>query len=175
MEHIIKDQKQMIQYLHKQAEDHVKTREMLKETNEELEQEIEYKIQENKIIKKELALKEDENMKLKKSLEIGEEIIEKLKLKDIESSRKLKEMQDEQVYSDLIAKVDKDNLEKDFLEKTEECFILRKRVDDLEKNMSDHKDENLAIKMELERKGSFKSSSSCGSLADERRSCQNPS
>ena len=43
MENIVKDQKQMIQYLHKQAEDHIKTREMLIQTNEELEKEIDDK------------------------------------------------------------------------------------------------------------------------------------
>ena len=37
MEKIIKVQKQMLTYLHKQAEEHVKTREMLIQMNEELE------------------------------------------------------------------------------------------------------------------------------------------
>ena len=40
MENIIKDQKQMINYLHKQAEEHVKTREMLIQMNEEFEKKI---------------------------------------------------------------------------------------------------------------------------------------
>ena len=55
MEEIIKDQKQMLKYLHKQAEEHVKTREMLIQMNEELE--------------KEIVQKDDEIMKLKKELE----------------------------------------------------------------------------------------------------------
>ena len=58
MEAIIKDQKQMIHYLHTQAADHVKTRTMLIEMNEELEKEI---IEKDEIIfkvKKELENKE---------------------------------------------------------------------------------------------------------------------
>ena len=46
MELIINDQKQMINYLHKQAEDHVKTRNILIEMNEELEKEINQKDEE---------------------------------------------------------------------------------------------------------------------------------
>ena len=113
---------------------------MLTQINEELEKEIIDKNQENKIIKKELELKGEtvqENMKLKKGLAICEEVIEKLRLKEIESCRKLKELQDDFTYSDLINKVDKDNLETDLLEKTEECFLLVKRVDDLAMNISD--------------------------------------
>ena len=54
MEAVFKDQKQMINYLHKQAEDHVKTRNMLIEMNEELEQEFNDKDEEIKRLKKEL-------------------------------------------------------------------------------------------------------------------------
>ena len=54
MDEIIKDQKQMINYLHKQAEDHVKLRDTLIEMNEQLEKEL---------------IEKDENiMKLKKKL-----------------------------------------------------------------------------------------------------------
>ena len=53
MELVIKDQKQMISYLHKQAEDHVKTRNMLIEMNEELEKEINDKDEEIMRLKKE--------------------------------------------------------------------------------------------------------------------------
>ena len=70
-------------------------------------------------------------------------------------------------YSDLINTVDKDNLEKDLLAKSEECFLLVKQVDDLAMGINDRKEEILILKMELERKGSFRTSSSCGSLADE--------
>ena len=59
MESILKDQKQMIHYLHKQAEDHIKTRDILSEMNEELEKEIYDKDQENKMLKKELGLKSE--------------------------------------------------------------------------------------------------------------------
>ena len=59
MENIIKDQKQMIQYLHKQAADHAKTREMITEMNEELEKDLYDKNQENKQLKKELGLKSE--------------------------------------------------------------------------------------------------------------------
>ena len=54
MDAVIKDQKQMINYLHKQAEDHVKTRNMLIEMNEELEKEIHGKNEEIMKLKKEL-------------------------------------------------------------------------------------------------------------------------
>ena len=53
MEAVLKDQKQMINYLHKQAEDHVKTRNMLIEMNEELEKEINDKDEEIMRLKKE--------------------------------------------------------------------------------------------------------------------------
>ena len=56
MELVIKDQKQMISYLHKQAEDHVKTRNMLIEMNEELEKEINTKDEEITRVKKELSV-----------------------------------------------------------------------------------------------------------------------
>ena len=54
MDAVIKDQKQMINYLHKQAEDHVKTRNMFIEMNEELEKEINGKDEEIMKLKKEL-------------------------------------------------------------------------------------------------------------------------
>ena len=60
MEAIIKDQKQMINYLHKQAEDHRKARNMLIEMNEELEKEINGKDEEIARLKKE---KKKENFK----------------------------------------------------------------------------------------------------------------
>ena len=105
----------MIHYLHKKAEDHVKTREMLTQMNEELEKEINDKNQENKRIKKEFEFKSEkveENMKLKKDLEISDKVIEELKSKEIESSRKIKELQDDHRYYNLIPKVDKNNLER---------------------------------------------------------------
>ena len=122
MEFILKDQKQMINYLHKQAEDHVKTRKMLTQINEDLEKEMDDKIEENRIIKKELELNCEENLNLKKSFEIFEEIIEKLRLKDIEYCGKVKELEDEREYSDRINKIDKENLEKDLFDKSEEVF-----------------------------------------------------
>ena len=54
MEAFIKDQKQMIHYLHKQAEDHVKTRNVLIQINEELEKEINVKDEEIMRLTKEL-------------------------------------------------------------------------------------------------------------------------
>ena len=120
MENIVKDQKQMILYLHKQAKDHVKTREILTQINEELEKEIGDKNKENTRIKKELELKSEkveENTKLKKALEISDRDIEEFKSREIDSSRKIKEIQDDHRYSDLIQKVDKDNLEKRFVRK----------------------------------------------------------
>ena len=58
MDNIIKDQKQMIQYLHKQAEDHVKTRNMLIEMNEELEKEMNQKDDNINKLKTELKAKD---------------------------------------------------------------------------------------------------------------------
>ena len=57
MDAVIKDQKQMINYLHKQAEDHVKTRNMLIEMNEELEKEINSKDAEILKLKRDLKEK----------------------------------------------------------------------------------------------------------------------
>ena len=58
MENIVKDQKQMIDYLHKQAEEHVKTRDMLILMNEELENEINEKDEVIVKIKKDLETKD---------------------------------------------------------------------------------------------------------------------
>jgi hypothetical protein len=69
MENIIKDQKQMLSYLHKQAEEHVKTREMLIQMNEELEKEINEK---NKVI---VNIKRDLESK-EKRLDVFEEEFE---------------------------------------------------------------------------------------------------
>ena len=54
MEAFIKDQKQIIHYLHKQAGDHVKTRNVLIQINEELEKEINVKDEEIMRLTKEL-------------------------------------------------------------------------------------------------------------------------
>ena len=170
MESIIQDQKQMIKYLHKQAEEHVKTREMLIQSNEELEKEIDHKIEETKILKKELELKgekEEENIKLKKSLKICEEVVDNMKLKEIESCRKLKDIQDDLNYSNLINKIDKENLEKDLLVKSEECKALGKRTDQLTMDVNDQKEEIIVLKKKLERTDFVRTSSSCGSIADE--------
>ena len=104
---------------------------MLIQTHEELEKEIDDKNKENTRIKKQLELNSEtveENMKLKKELEISDKEIEELKAKEIDSSRKIKELQDDHRYSDLIQKVDKDNLERDLLEKSEECSGLSKQL-----------------------------------------------
>ena len=76
-------------------------------------------------------------------------------------------MQDDLAYSDLLNKVDKDNLEKYLLAKSEECCILLKRVDDLTINVDDQKEEMFLLKKEVERKVSCRTTSSCGPLADE--------
>ena len=128
MENIVKDQKQMINYLHKQAEDHVKNKEMLTEMNEELEKEISDKDQENGRIKKELKLKseklkvyEEEFGRMENKKDHLDKLIKTLQTEKEESCRKVKEIEDDQHYSDLIQKIDKDNLEKDLSVKSEEC------------------------------------------------------
>jgi chromosome segregation ATPase len=72
MEAVLKDQKQMINYLHKQAEDHVKTRNMLIEMNEELEKDINDKDEEIKRLKKEL--KEEKSKESNDIYKLSEEI-----------------------------------------------------------------------------------------------------
>ena len=80
MEKILKDQKQMLDYLHKQAEEHVKTREMLIQMNEELEKEIN---KQDKVIikvKKELDAKEKRLHVFEEEFEI--EFDETIKIRD---------------------------------------------------------------------------------------------
>ena len=92
MDNIIKDQKQMIQYLHKQAEDHVKTRNMLIEMNEELEKEMNQKDDDINKLKKELkakdkrlnAFKEDT---LNKSVDV-DRLLEEIKLLERQNRNK---------------------------------------------------------------------------------------
>ena len=170
MENIVKEQKEMIHYLHKQAADHVKTREMLIQTNEQLEKEINDMNQENKSMKKELETKSEqavEIMNLKEKLEICDKVIEELKSNELQASRKMKELQDEQRYSDLMQKVDKDNLERDLLEKSEECAGLLKKINDLIMEINDQKEEVNELRTELQRNESVRNYSSCNSLSDE--------
>ena len=160
----------MIQYLHKQAEDHAKTREMLTQVNEELEREIIEKSEENKLLKKELELKSDngeENITLKKDLEICNKIIEDLKSKEIDSSRKIEDLKDEHRYSELIQKVDKDNLERDLFEKSEECSGLLKQNKHLAMEVIDQKEEVNGLRIELKRMESPRTQFSNGSLSEE--------
>ena len=80
MEKILKDQKQMLDYLHKQAEEHVKTREMLIQLNEELEKEIN---KQDKVIikvKKKLDAKEKRLHVFEEEFEI--EFDETIKIRD---------------------------------------------------------------------------------------------
>ena len=118
MESIIQDQKQMIKYLHKQAQDHVKTREMLTEMNEELEKDIYDKDQENEQLKKELGLKnekveayEEEFRNVKNEKDHLEKLIrtlqKELRSNEIEYHRKVKEMEDDLNFSNSVQKVDK--------------------------------------------------------------------
>ena len=67
----------------------------------------------------------------------------------------------------MLNKVDKNNLEKYLLAKSEECSLLLNRVDDLSINVDDQKEEMFVLKKEVERKVSCRTTSSCGSLADE--------
>ena len=80
MEKILKDQKQMLDYLRKQADEHVKTREMLIQMNEELEKEIN---KQDKVIikvKKELDAKEKRLHVFEEEFEI--EFDETIKIRD---------------------------------------------------------------------------------------------
>ena len=84
MDRIIKDQKQMLDYMHKQAEEHVKTREMLIQMNEELEKEmnemdkvifkikrdLESKEQRLNIFEEEFEIEFDETIKIRDRAEI---------------------------------------------------------------------------------------------------------
>jgi hypothetical protein len=67
MDKIINDQKHMLKYLHKQAEDCVKTREMVIHMNEEFEKEITQKDDDITKLKKELVTKEKNSMYMKKT------------------------------------------------------------------------------------------------------------
>ena len=122
MEIIIKDQKQMIQYLHKQAEDHVKTRNMLIEMNEELEREINDK--------------DEEIVKLKKKLK-------EVKLKDLNDVDKLVEE---------IELIKKSNQEKEsFLVHIEqENKILKQNLFEVEHANEDLKEQMKHKRMETE-------------------------
>ena len=81
MENIIQDQKQMINYLHKQAAEHVKTREMLIQMNEELEKEIIDKDEVMIKVKKELETKENIFHDLKEENYEKETLIQSLQVK----------------------------------------------------------------------------------------------
>ena len=80
MEYIVKDQKQMIEYLHKQAEEHVKTRDMLILMNEELEKEINEKDKVIVKIQKDLETKEQRLNVFEEEFEI--EFDETIKIRD---------------------------------------------------------------------------------------------
>ena len=122
MEAIIKDQKQMIHYLHTQAADHVKTRTMLIEMNEELEKEI---IEKDEIIfkvKNELETKE-------RRLNVYEEDIFN---KSVDVDRLLEEIK-------LLERVNKDkedtlaNVVKENKSSQENLVLLEKETETLKK------------------------------------------
>jgi hypothetical protein len=124
MEEIIKDQKQMLKYLHKQAEEHVKTREMLIQMNEELE--------------KEIIQKDDEIIKLKKELENKDKRLngfeEDAFIKSFDVDRLLEEIK-------LLERVNKDkedtlaNVVEENKSLQEKLVLIKKETDTLTKDI----------------------------------------
>ena len=128
MEAVLKDQKQMINYLHKQAEDHVKTRNMLIEMNEELEKEINDKDEEIKRLKKEL--KEE---KYKDSNDVYKLLEEIAFIKNVNQEK-------EDTLADVVK--EKQSLQEDLQQLHEEMDVLKGdiakvRVKEDEQNLGD--------------------------------------
>ena len=131
MDEIIKDQKQMLNYLHKQAEEHVKTREMLIEMNEELEKEM--------IQKDEMLIKvKKENTILKNKLEVekgNSDCIENLikdinALKDTNKETEIQIVKVEKEYEE--AKSNLSNLTKDNEDLKEKFYVIKNKRDNVE-------------------------------------------
>ena len=118
MDVIIKDQKDMINYLHKQAEQNVKTREMLIEMNQELENEITEKVE---VIQNLTS----ENLKLRSAVENtkGREAEVDILVKEIEEIKNLNRQKE-----DILAAVIK---EKEILEENlDDLFRENKKLRD---------------------------------------------
>ena len=131
MEAVLKDQKQMIQYLHKQAEDHAKTRKMLMEINEDLEKEINEKDTEIMKLKKELKSK-------LKDTESKSSDVDSL-LEDIEELKKINKEKE-----DTLAKIveENQNLKENLCHLEKETEALKEEntkndVEEYETNLSD--------------------------------------